>query len=85
MISKIYSVKDKLAEFSGPIAVRDEKIALRWFESFCKEKKNAEYTDCKYFDLYEIGTFDSESGEITGYPKQEIKLIKEGEQFESET
>lgn len=68
--------------FEGPIAIADEKVALRWFEADCKRKINQFYTDAKYYDLYEIGTFDTEHGTIIGYPESQLKLIKEGEVFD---
>lgn len=79
---KLYSVRDKLMTFDGPIAFKEEKIALRWFEADCKRKINQYYTDAKYYDLYEIGTFDPEKGTINGYPESQLKLIKEGEVFD---
>lgn len=81
MICKLYSVKDKLIGFTGPIAFRDDKVALRWFESFCKAKKETEYTDPKYYELYCVGTFDDTDGQTTGSTKAEMELIKEGEAF----
>lgn len=82
MIMKLYSIKDKLMEFTGPIAVKDDKVAVRMFDSFCASKKAQEYTESKYFDLYCIGEFDSEKGTIKGYEQSQLELIKEGEQNE---
>lgn len=84
MIMKLYSIKDKLMEFTGPIAFKDDKIAKRTFEAFRNQKKTAEYTDPKYWDLYCIGEFDSETGVVKGYKQSQLKLIMEGEQHEPE-
>lgn len=84
MIFKLYSIKDKLVNFTGPIAFQDEKIAIRWFEAFCRKKKAEEYTESKYYDLYEIGAFDPEKGTLTALNQSELKLIKEGEQFDEQ-
>ena len=82
MIMKLYSIKDKLMEFTGPIAIKDDKVAIRMFNAFCEEKKKKEYTEPKYYDLYCIGEFDSEKGTIKGYEQSQLELIKEGEQNE---
>lgn len=72
-------------DFTGPIAFNDDKLAKRAFESFIQQKKQTEYLDTKYWDLYCIGEFDSETGVIKGYEKSQHKLVKEGEQNEQET
>lgn len=76
----VYTVRDKLVGFTGPLAFEDNKVAERWFEAFCKQKKQNEYTEAKYYELYKIGTYDHETAKIEGtYP---IELVKEGEQFD---
>lgn len=82
MILKLYSVRDKLVGFTGPIAMKDDKVAIRWFEAFCEQKKQKEFTEAKYYDLYCIGTFDTDKAEITGTAVHEIELIREGEQID---
>lgn len=82
MIVKLYSIRDKLTGYNPPIAFKDERIANRWFESFCKQKKDQEYIEPKYYELYEVGTFDTENGSGSIYEQGQNKLIKEGEQFE---
>lgn len=82
MIVKLYSIRDKLTGYNPPIAFKDERIAQRWFESFCKQKKDQEYIEPKYYELYEVGTFDTENGSGSIYEQGQNKLIKEGEQFE---
>ena len=84
MITKVYSIKDKLTNFTGPIIFNEEKIAERFFESWCKRKKAEEYTDARYYDLYEIGTFDTEKGTIVGYPEAQLKLIREGNTYDEQ-
>ncbi len=82
MIVKLYSIRDKLTGYNPPIAFKDERIAQRWFESFCKQKREQEYIEPKYYELYEVGTFDTENGSGNIYELGQNKLIKEGEQFE---
>ena len=77
MIMNLYSVKDKLLGFAPPIPVDNDEAAIRWFESEMAKRKNNDKMDPKYWDLYKIGTFNAETGEITGLPFPE--LIREGE------
>lgn len=82
MIVKLYSIRDKLTGYNPPIAFKDERVAQRWFESFCKQKKDQEYIEPKYYELYEVGIFDTDNGSGSVYELGQNKLIKEGEQFE---
>lgn len=77
----LFSVKDQLMNFNGAIAIQDEKVALRWFETFCKNKK-ANNEDPKYYDFYKIGEFNEETGVVKGYSKQNLVLLQEGVNFE---
>ena len=63
------------------LAGQDEKVALRWFETFCKNKKTANENP-KYYDFYKIGEFDENTGVVTGYDKQNLVLLQEGANFE---
>lgn len=82
MILKLYSVRDKLTGFTGPIGFKDDKVATRWFEQMCRQKKDQEYAEAKYFDLYCVGIFDTETGITTGKTQSEIELVREGEQLD---
>ena len=84
MIVKLFSIRDKLTGYNPPIGFKDEKVAGRWFEGECKRKIQTEYTSSKYYELYEIGTMDTDTGVITAYPQGETKLVLEGEQYERE-
>lgn len=79
MIYNLYSVKDKLLGFAPPMPVDNDKAAIRWFESQMAIRKNTDKMDPKYWDLYKIGTFNSDTGEITGTKSHEIELIREGD------
>lgn len=81
MIVKLYSVKDKLMNFGGPIAFQDERVAKRWFTQLLASKK-ANYEDPKDFDLYCVGSMDTEKGNILGTTVQEVKLIMKGESID---
>lgn len=78
----LYSIKDKLSDFQGVMTIRDDEMALRIFEGYCRKQKAENYSDAKYYDLYKVGEYDSESGVVIGYTKQEMKLLKEGEQYD---
>ena len=71
--------------FTGPIAIQDEKIAIRWFESECKKRQQIDFTSSRYYDLYEIGTFDPEKGTVIGWQISELKLIKEGAEYDEQS
>lgn len=81
MIVKLYSVKDKLMNFGGPIAFQDEKVAKRWFTQLLSSKK-ANYEDPKDFDLYCVGSMDIEKGNVLGTAVQEVELIMKGESID---
>lgn len=81
MIVKLYSVKDKLVEFGGPIAFKDEKVAKRWFMQLLASKK-ANFEDPKDFDLYCVGSMDTEKGNVIGTAVQEVELILKGESID---
>lgn len=82
MITKLYSIRDRLTGYNPPIAFKDERIAQRWFESFCKQKRQQEYIEPRYYELYEVGTFDTDTGSGTIFEMGQTKLIMEGEQIE---
>lgn len=79
MIMNLYSVKDKLLGFAPPIPVDNDKAAIRWFESQMAARRDTDKMDPKYWDLYKVGTFNTETGEVTGTKSHEIELIREGE------
>lgn len=81
MIIKLYSVKDRLSEFGGPIAFKDEKLAKRWFTQLLASKK-ANYEAPADFDLYCIGSMDTEKGNVLGTAVQEVELIMKGENLD---
>lgn len=79
MIMGLYSVKDKLLGFAPPVTVENDKAAIRWFESIMATKKESDKVDTKYWDLYKVGSFDTDTGEIKGNNTHDIELLREGE------
>lgn len=82
MILNLYSIKDKLTEFQGVMAIRDDEIAERIFEGYCRKQEKENYVKPHYYEMYKLGSFNTETGEIQAKAKQEIELFKEGEQYE---
>lgn len=78
----IYTIKDKLIGFTGPMAFKNEDVAKRWFTAFCRDKKTKELTDAKYYELWKIGHYNEEKGTIIGMQLSELELIMEGESFD---
>ena len=61
MIYNLYCIKDKKSEFAAPVPVKDDAQARRWFDN--QIKTNPFMTEYKEdFDLYRVGTFDTEEG-----------------------
>ena len=82
MILNLYSIKDKLTDFKGVLTILDDENAKRIFEGYCKKQKAENYTSSKYYELYKVGTYNSETGVVQGLHQTEIQLIAEGDQFD---
>ena len=78
MIVKLYSVRDKLMGFQGPIGFQDEKVAKRWFVQIMAQKKD-NYEKPEDFEFYCCGSFDTEKGNVIGTAVQEVELVMKGE------
>ena len=66
MIMKIYSVQDTLVGYGAPVIYPKEELIKRDYKHLLENDPNA--TDKR---LYEIGTFDTETGTVVGIiPKQ---------------
>lgn len=83
-VLKMYSVKDvKAGSFGNPLTIDNEVTLKRALVPLLKnEQSNHDFA--KYpedFDVYEIGTFDSENAKIEMLPQPEhcfcLKTIKE--------
>lgn len=61
----LVSVLDRISGiYSAPVALINKGSAIRWFTQSMKSQDQK--FDPKDFDLYELGSFDSESGKIVG-------------------
>lgn len=81
MIIKLYAVRDKLTEFGGPVGFKEDKVAKRWFTQLMAEKK-ASYGEPKDYELYVVGSMDTEKGNVIGTAVQEVELIMKGEELD---
>lgn len=72
MIMRVYSVKDELTGYMPPLTIVNEQAALRWFNNNYRR----EHPNANDFHLYDVGSFDTESGTVIG---QEPTLIAEEE------
>jgi len=67
MLVYLYSVEDKLAEEYGPpFTAKNDAIARRQFKNLSANMQQVED-----FELWKLGTFDTESGEIN----KELEVI----------
>lgn len=65
MIFNLYSIKDKKSDFGAPVPIKDDAQAIRWFDNQVKTTPFMnEYAED--FELYQLGTFDAESSQISG-------------------
>lgn len=68
MIHRLFSVYDgKIKSFMRPFSDQHLGNALRSFEEACKEPSSPFAKYASDFVLYEIGTFDDETGTITAH------------------
>lgn len=64
MISKMYVIRDRKGGFYGtPFCSQNDDTAARDFLGFCRMPQNEYLADD--LELFYVGDFDSESGEIT--------------------
>ena len=65
---KLYSVRDVKAEAYGAIiCCPSVGLALRSFQEACQDPKSPMALYPSDFSLYELGSFDPDSGEIKGH------------------
>lgn len=78
----MYAVYDKLAETYARPFTMDKKVAFRNFKFMAKESKEEEVTDK---EIREIGTFDSETGELKAvYPVAVFDMEKSWKELQNE-
>lgn len=68
MNKQYYAIKDNLAEvFLTPILFNNENVAIRWFSEVVnsKEENRTIYNNPGDYELWKIGVFNDQTGEIT--------------------
>ena len=64
MILNIYSMRDQLTGYLQPTFEVNDNVAVRNFSFAINNKDSLLYANPKHFDLYKIGSFNTETAEI---------------------
>lgn len=72
MVTILYSIKDKLSEYSSPIPFYDERQAVRYFIDQCTGGNQWITRNKEDFSLVRLGTMDTETGNINNEGFQEV-------------
>lgn len=68
-ILKVFSIKDtKLGVYMQPFQLQHTGQALRTFEDIARDEKSTIYKHPSEYTLYQIATFDDETGEYKSEP-----------------
>ncbi|UPW41154.1 nonstructural protein [Sigmofec virus UA08Rod_5349] len=65
MILSVYSIRDCKSGFLRPSVDINDLVAIRAFSHAVVNSPDVLSSYCKDFDLYQIATFDDETGEIS--------------------
>lgn len=79
MIYKMYSIKDELNGFTPPIPIMTEDLAKRYFRDQYVGNVTIKNSP-KDFSIWEMGTFDTESGTMMTLPDGN-KLLERAENY----
>lgn len=60
----LYSIKDDLIGYGVPFAADNDAVAMRYFKQACSAPESIYAQNKSQFNLYAIGLFNNESGEI---------------------
>lgn len=66
MIYGVYAIRDLKTTFMSPIISQNDAEAGRNFSHAVMQTDSLYYTHASDFDLFKIGSYDSETGIITG-------------------
>lgn len=72
MVYNLYSILDVNLGFSVPMAQENDAVAMRSFEHGCSDKSSLWHTHCSDFSLHCVGTFDTNTGEISPCPSRKV-------------
>ncbi|WNK14431.1 MAG: nonstructural protein [Microvirus sp.] len=77
-IYRVVAVRDRAADVYGqPVIVGSIGIAIRSFGDEINNEKSQFFGHPEDFDLWEIGGFDDETGELVSTPKKQISIGKD--------
>lgn len=63
---KVYAVKDTVSgSFMQPFYLSNDEVAKRSFSIACKDEKSNYFAIAKDLQLYRVGKFNDESGELS--------------------
>lgn len=65
MIYPICCMRDQLTGFMNPFVASNVKVAERDFKILINDDAQSLHHNPQHFDLYQLGTFDTETGKIT--------------------
>lgn len=74
----LYSIRDLKSNFAPPITISNNEVAKRWFGTRVNEDITMKFEPSD-FDLYKVGEFDTETGEVMPIQKE---LLCNGKEFE---
>lgn len=60
----VYAIRDNLTGFLSPTVEQNDASAIRNFEHAMANFNSLMYSHPKDYDLYRIGSFDTETGEL---------------------
>lgn len=60
----VYAIRDVKTGFMSPTFEINDAVAMRNFEHAVQNSDSILFSHCKDFDLYKIGTYDSETGKL---------------------
>lgn len=60
----VYCMRDEMTGFLTPTFEQNDNVAIRNFKFAMNRPDTLLFANAKHFDLYCIGTFDTESGKI---------------------
>lgn len=71
MVTKIYAFRDTKIGFMQPFLQQNEAVAMRTLKIAVNDENSQIKAMAEDIQLYQLGTFDDESGEI----KPEVKFV----------
>ena len=75
MINKVFAVKDiKVGAFMAPFFMRSKGEAIRAFTDFANDGQSMPSKHPEDFCLYEIGTWDDDTGSLVSIPMESLGL-----------